>query len=213
MRSTTPMAAIFLGLLAQTATALSIEPAVAPFHDNLGHRGTYTFFAVGNGLPVTANVLVGEVMPTDVTVVFRIQLDAESVEMPNFLVQAIDGSDPLVPLTLVGGGVLAIGGRAVSTMGIGADASGRPVLSWLFDGPLLAGENSVLLFASWSRLQSGDHVGAFLETRPPRDPLFPGAPVFGRRDFFGGTVVPEPGTALLVGLGLALTRSARRTPR
>lgn len=197
------LACLLLAFAARSTTALSIDPPIAPFHDSLGHRGSYEFLVVGNGLPATGSVLVGDVGPTDVTVVFRISLDAGSLELPNFFLQAFDGSDPLAPIALAGAGVLATSGHGVAAMGIDVDAVGRPILGWLFDGPLLASETSVLLFASWTGLQTGDLVGTVLQTTPPRDP--PSV----RRDFFGGTVVPEPGTALLVALGLALARSAR----
>lgn len=201
MRTAVAVVALLLFLPAP-ARALAIEPGVAPFHDAAGHSGSYLFSAVEDGLPAAATLLTGSVAPSDVTVVFRIVLDAGSVELPNFLIQAFDGAGAPVSPVLTGGGVLSTDGRGVSAMAIDTDAEGRTSLGWLFDGSLLGGEYSVVLFASWSGLQTDDLVGALLPTSSPRPP-------FDRRDFFGGTVVPEPGTALLVAIGLALTRRAR----
>jgi hypothetical protein len=201
----TLLACLGLGLLAPAASGRSVVPDVVTITTPLGLHASLELLSIERGVPAGGIVLDGSIAPDDWTLVFRLALADDSEPVGSIPFLAVDAAGDGRPLA--GGGVLPGADDAVSAVARAFPTEPDWMLVYfdLAGDLLLPGQRSDRFFVSWSTLFDGDRVGTLLQTGPTRPTT--GEPP---RAFFGAQVVPEPGTALLVALGLASLRRPRR---
>lgn len=178
---------------AGVASAVVIVPDPVSFDQN-GVSGEIALVASGSGVPSGGNVLVGSVDGSDVSLVFEATLDGDSGTVDAIGVGAFN-PDTFSGPTPTGGGDVPNGGEDVTDAG---QSGSTLIFEFLTDDAtpvptLEPGETSDGFFVSYESLaQDGSLVVNFM--------ISPGD---GSDFTVSSTIVPEPATLGMVGLGLA----------
>jgi hypothetical protein len=172
---------------APRADALGITPDPVVFSVDLGGglqflEGNVDFVGMVTGTPAGGTVLAGSVGATDITFIFTTSIDMDSdqgMSSTTIFRTPASASSPV----FTGAGTIAGGGVDVGSAFVGSSSA-----TLLHDNPVLQpGESTDTWFVSFSSISVGDQLGFEFVVLP----------------LGTATVVPEPGAAALLLLGLA----------
>jgi hypothetical protein len=198
----------FAALSPSAAHALAIAPASVRSARAGELDATLEFVEVRNGAPAGGQLLEGAIGPGDSTVVFRLRLGPESTSLAELPIVALLGPPPTTYLPFAGAGWIPGPDRDVEGVTRDAEPFGGDRAVVAFDTPLVAGNQSDLFFVAWGELAEGNRVGMSITRIVFSTPTAQ----YAVRVFVGGQVVPEPATAALLALGLAVLRARSLGP-
>ena len=183
------LALVWLLTFATRADALSVTPDPLAFDLGPGLLvGELDFVGMTTGVPAGGTVLDGTVAGTDTTLSFTLEVTTSLIGVVTF----VSFEDATLP-TVTGAGRVDGPDEDVVSATVGFGNTGATIAFEAING-IEPGEISDVFFVSWSSLPVGTELDFSISIL---DPLTL-------------EVIPEPGTGLLMGIGLAALAARRR---